>query len=177
MLLDAATKVDTKQVGPSQQNVGETQESTEPSQLEVLTGHGTRTGKIKQYRDKVVKFLDNIVTVAKSSYTLKQQGRNTAENLAFAKEILFAAEDIEECLEYLCMFGSKIIDEYQKNTTERTPQEEQQQEQQPSGLASKKNIVRHKRHFHPETTADILQPYYGPEIVNRSTAQYYCKTK
>ena len=45
MLLDAATEVDTKQAGPSQQNVSETQESTEPSQLEVLTGHGTHTGK------------------------------------------------------------------------------------------------------------------------------------
>ena len=131
------------------------QESTEPSQLEVLTGHGTRTGKIKQYRDKVVKFLDNLVTVVKSSYTLEQQGRSSAENLAFTKEILFTAEDIEENLEYLHMFGSKIIDEYQKNTTERTPQEEQQQEQQPSGSASKKKVVRRKRHFHPETKADI----------------------
>ena len=82
--------------------------------MEVLTGHGTRTGKIKQYCDKVVKLLDNLVTVAKSSYTLKQQGRSSAENLAFAKEILFTAEDIEERLEYLHMFGSKIIDEYQK---------------------------------------------------------------
>ena len=138
MLLDAATKVDTKQAGQSQQNVGEMQESTEPCQLEVLTGHGTCTGKIKQYWDKVVKFLDNLVTVAKSSYTLKQQGRSSAENLAFAKEILFAA-DIEERLEYLCMFGSRIIDEYQKNATERTPHKEQQQEQQPSGSALKKN--------------------------------------
>ena len=108
MLLDAATKVDTKQAGPSQQHVSERQESAEPSQLEVLTGHGTCTGKIKQYWDKVVKFLDNLVTVAKSSYTLGQQGRSSAENLAFAKEILFAAEDIEERLEYLHMFGSKI---------------------------------------------------------------------
>ena len=126
MLLDVATEVDTKQAGPSQQHVSEMQESAEPSQLEVLTGHGTRTGKIKQYRDKMVKFLDNLVTVAKRSYTFEQQGRSSAENLAFVKEILFAAEDIEECLEYLCMFGSKIIDEYQKNTTERTPEEEQQ---------------------------------------------------
>ena len=138
MLLDAATKVDTKQAGPSQQNVSEMHKSTEPSQLEVLTSHGTRTGKIKKYRDKVVKFLDNLVTVAKSSYTLKQKGRSSAENLAFVKEILFAAEDIEEHLEYLHMFGSKIINEYQKNTTERTPEEEQKHEQQPSGLASKK---------------------------------------
>ena len=114
MLLDAATEVDTKQAGPSQQHVSETQESAEPSQLEVFTGHGTRTGKIKQYHDKVVKFLDNLVTVAKSSYTLEQQGRSSAENLAFTKEILFTAEDIEEHLEYLHMFGSKIIDEYQK---------------------------------------------------------------
>ena len=141
MLLDAATGVDTKLAGPSQQNVSEMQESTEPSQLEVLTDHGTRTGKIKQYRDKVVKFLDNLVTVAKSSYILEQQGRSSAENLAFAKEILFAAEDIEEHLEYLHMFGSRIIDEYPKNTTERTPHEEQQQEQQPSGLPSKKKYL------------------------------------
>ena len=98
--------------------------------MEVLTGHGTHTGKIKQYRDKVVKFLDYLVTVAKSSYTLEQQGRSSAENLAFMKEILFTAEDIEECLEYLHMFGSKMIDGYQKNATERTPEEEQQQEQQ-----------------------------------------------
>ena len=96
--------------------------------------------KIEQYWDKVVTFLDNLVTVAKSSCTLEQQGRSSAENLAFAKEILFAAEDIEECLEYLHMFGSRIIEEYQKNTTERTPHEEQQQEQQPSRSASKKKF-------------------------------------
>ena len=71
MLLDASTEVDTKQAGPSQQHISEMQESAEPSQLEVLTGHGTRTAKIKQYRDKVVKFLDNLATVAESSYTLE----------------------------------------------------------------------------------------------------------
>ena len=139
MLLAAAAEVDTEQAGPSQHNVSETQESAEPSHLEILTGPGTCTGKIRQYPDKVVKFLDNIVTVTKSSYTLEQQGRSSAENLAFVKEILFTAEDIEEHLGYLPMFGSKIIDEYQKNTTDKTPEDEQQQEHQPSGLASKKS--------------------------------------
>ena len=75
-----------------------------------------------QYHDKLVKVLDTLVTVAKSSCTLEQKGGSSAENLAFAKEILFAVEDVEERLEYLHLYGQKIIEEYQMNTQEQQQQ-------------------------------------------------------
>ena len=120
-----------------------------PSHLSLLTSPGTQTGKIRQYRDKLVKFLDSLVAVAKSIYTLEQKGETSAENLAFSKEILFTAEDAEERLEYLHMYGQKITEEYQWNTTQTT---QEQQKEQPAASSSKRKVIRKKRHFHPETT-------------------------
>ena len=174
LLLDAATEVKTtecthegpesQQAQPAQEPVPEMQVVSDSTHLELLTGPSTCTGKIRQYCDKLVKFLDTLVSVAKRGYTLEQMGETSAENLAFAKEILFAAGDVEERLEYLHMYGQKIMEEYQQNNTEST-QEQQQQKQQPSALSSKKKVVRKKRHFHPEAKKEILKPYFGPKIV------------
>ena len=68
------------------------------------------------YRNKLVKFLDTLVTVAKSSYTLEQKGETSTKNLTFTKEILFAVEDVEERLEYLHLYSRKITEQYQRNT-------------------------------------------------------------
>ena len=143
LLLDAATEVDCQQADPSQEHAPKTEGSSNITHLQILTGPGTCTGKIGQYRDALVKFLDTLVTVAKSSHTLEQKGENSAENLAFAKEILFAVEDVEERLEYLHLYGRKIIEEYQRNT-----QEQQQEEQQSSasGAKNKEKVARKKRH-------------------------------
>ena len=74
LLLDAATEVKAtahtheapqrQQAEPAQECVPETRGLLELTDLEILTGPGTCTGKIRQF----VKFLDTLVTVAKSSY-------------------------------------------------------------------------------------------------------------
>ena len=51
------------------------------------------------------------------------------------KRSFFTAEDAEERLEYLHMYGQKIIEVYKKNTTEST----QQQQKQQSSASSSKN--------------------------------------
>ena len=117
------------------------------------------------YQNKLVKFLDTLVTVAKSSYTLEQKGETSAKNLAFAKEILFAVEDVEERLEYLHLYGRKIIEEYQRNTQEQEQQTLQKQQSSASGDKNKAKVVRKKRHFHPEMKQEILKPYSGPDII------------
>ena len=144
LLLNAATDIDSQQAGPSQQHVPEKQASLHPSHLQILTGPGTHTGKIVHYHDKLVKYLDTLVTVAKSSYTLEHKGESSAENLAFAKEILFAAKDVEERLEYLHLYGRKIIAEYQRNTQEQDQQTPQEQESAASGAKKKAKVVRKK---------------------------------
>ena len=165
MLLDVATEVDSQQAGPLQEHVPEKQASSNPTHLQILTGPGIHTGKIVHYQNKLVKFLDTLVTVAKSSYTLEQKGETSAKNLAFAKEILFAVEDVEERLEYLHLYGRKIIEEYQRNTQEQEQQTPQKQQSSASGAKNKAKVVRKKRHFHPEMKQEILKPYSGPDIV------------
>ena len=125
--MDAATEVDSQQVGPSQEHVLEKQGSSSPTHLQILTGPGTCTGKIGQYHDKLVKFLDTLVTVAKSSYTLEQREKPVQKIWPLPKRFYLLWKMLKKdwnicvCMveKFEKLYGSK---EYQRNTQEQQQQ-------------------------------------------------------